>query len=399
MRFSRHTMQRCSLKSQAGEITLTHLFCSAILLFAALPLLSDFGVFSITSFVGILGLCVFWIKRQTKQEEQKQRNEPDVEPEVPQFSHVHRVDQQTNLLNAVLPVWQNHVVSVKTQTETAVRQLIESFGSLIKQFDEAGFSSLGNNEESAQHATTIMLLNLCREELQPVITHLEKMIDSKSELLDAIGNLATSTADLKEMARDVGVIASQTNLLAINASIEAARAGAHGRGFSVVAGEVRRLSLISGETGKNISDHVNQISDVVKATMLTAKKTNESDRITLHQSGQIVKKVLEHVQSLGDAAEEMRTRGEVIRNDVENLLVTLQYQDRVSQMLDVLDRDIDKFVAILGTGNQNLPDKDQWLSELETYYTMNDQRDQHPSKRRASEQAPPPPAEADITFF
>lgn len=390
---SHHTYTR----SQRGGIKLTYLFPLLVLVFASLPLFSRFGFLQFLSFFGILIVIFAWTRWSAKKE-----IIPEVE-EIAQAPIVHYVattveekDGSADLLHSILPVWQNHIVSVKSQTEAAVSQLIVSFGSLIRQFDEAGFGGQSGEEESAQHATTMNLLNLCRQELQPVIDHLHEMIESKNELLDGIRGLAESTADLKDMAHSVGVIAAQTNLLAINASIEAARAGEHGRGFAVVAGEVRRLSLMSADTGKTITERVNQITETVKTTLKTAQKVNESDRIALRKSGQVVKDVLGHVQNLGDAAETMRSQGVVIRNDVENLLVTLQYQDRVSQMLAVLDRDIAKLLLAIDEG-KGLPSTSEWMNELETYYTMKDQQHSHVQSRGAMTATEP--QDADITFF
>lgn len=385
---------------QIGHSKLVYLYSLTILVLASLPLFSNRGLLEIVSFTGILILTLVW-HRSNK----AKTTEIEDIASTPNSAQTHPYTQAptqavtqnaSGLLNSVLPIWQNHVVSVKSQTENAVIQLITSFGSLIQQFDEAGFSSKSTGENSDKHEATIHLINLCQKDLQPVIAHLEQMIDSKSELLDAIRNLATSTADLKDMAHSVGVIAAQTNLLAINASIEAARAGVHGRGFAVVAGEVRRLSLMSAETGKTIAERVNLITEVVKTTLKTAQKTNEADRKVMQQSGKVVKEVLGHVQSLGDAAEEMRSRGEVIRNDVENLLVTLQYQDRVSQILDVLDRNIGKLIKNL-TDEQPLPSTADWISDLETYYTMNDQHSSHVQARGAPVQTAV--ADTEVTFF
>lgn len=383
--------------SQKGGIKLSYLFPTLVLVFGSLPLFVRFGFLQFISFFGIVIVVVMWSRWNAKKEVI-----PDVE-EVRSAPVVHYVattvdenDGKAELLHSILPVWQNHIVSVKSQTEAAVNQLIVSFGSLIRQFDEAGFGGQSGQEQSAQHATTINLLNLCRQELQPVIDHLHEMIQSKNELLEGIRGLAESTADLKDMAHSVGVIAAQTNLLAINASIEAARAGEHGRGFAVVAGEVRRLSLMSAETGKTIAERVNQITNTVKTTLKTAQKVNERDRASLNKSGQVVKDVLGHVQNLGDAAETMRSQGVVIRNDVENLLVTLQYQDRVSQMLAVLDRDISKLLLAIDEG-KGLPSTSDWMTELETYYTMKDQQHSHVQSRAAAATAEP--QDADITFF
>ena len=102
------------------------------------------------------------------------------------------------------------------------------------------------------------------------------------------------------------------------------------------------------------------------------------------------------MQSLGDAAELMRSQGEIIRNDVENLLITLQYQDRVSQMLDVLDRDITKLMGVFSE-NQGIPPTSQWLNDLEKYYTLDDQHMSHAQSRTNNK--PDNAEETDITFF
>ncbi|MBC3882392.1 hypothetical protein H8K35_13435 [Undibacterium sp. LX40W] len=406
---------------QKGGVRLALMLPVLLVFFAALPLFSKAGPLQFLSFICVVVVAVIWKKWEplkTVEEDPRTVTEikesdiqhiiaepvddDDIEDaesystDKAQRSFDSELDNRTEFFKTVLPVWQNHVVSVKEKTETAVIQLIESFSSLVGQFDAAGFSSKIGESSSEQHQSTMHLLDLCRDDLQPLIEQLEKMLNSKSEMLEAIGGLAASTADLKDMAHSVGVIAAQTNLLAINASIEAARAGIHGRGFAVVAGEVRRLSQISAETGNTISVRVNEISVVVKETLRAAQKANADDRAVLLKSGNVVKDVLGHVQDLGQAAETMRQQGEVIRNDVENLIVTLQYQDRVSQMLAVLDRDIGKLITTY-EDNLAFPDKDQWMKELETYYTMDDQHFNHAQTRPPSKDSGQ--GESEITFF
>lgn len=407
MQMTHPTSHEIVARRQNGRINIAYLLPLLIIGLASLPLFGQSLVLKLLSFFSILIMMLIWMRVRSNRgftndtapiseniarENRATPTQANPEP----LQHTLSGDPSNKqLLISVLPVWLSHVAQVKLQTEKAVSDLIDSFNSMVHQFDAAGFGASVGVSESAQHAITINLLNICREELQPVIQHLENMLESKNVLLDSLGQLATSTADLRDMAHSVGVIAAQTNLLALNAAIEAARVGAHGKGFAVVAGEVRRLSLISAETGKTINIRVHEITEVVKSTLQTAQRANEKDRRVLNKSREVVQSVLGHVQDLGDAAVEMRNQGSIIRADVENLLITLQYQDRVSQMLDVLNRDISKLLQTL-EANETLPETDEWMRDLETYYTMDDQRAEARTGRPESAAGK---QEADITFF
>lgn len=358
-----------------------------LLFFALIPIYIKPNPLAFVSTLGVMVVAYIW--RQSKPvENQDATSEKDNDGV--------GIANDTDFFQSVLPIWRNHVLTVKEQTESSVGQLIESFSSIIEQFDAAGFVAQDGKNDSSSHTATMYLLKICQDELQPVIEHLETMIQNKNNLMETINHLATSTAALKDMADSVTTIAAQTNLLAINASIEAARAGVHGRGFAVVAAEVRRLSMISADTGKTITMRASEIGSAVKETLNIAQKANEQDRAILSRSGNVVKAVLGHVQNLGDAATLMRNQGEVIRHEVENLLVTLQYQDRASQILNVLDRDITKLLDVFQQ-NKAFPSADIWLNDLEKYYTMNDQFMNHSQSKSSSK--PVAPTESDITFF
>jgi methyl-accepting chemotaxis protein len=284
------------------------------------------------------------------------------------------VNNVAELLDNVLPVWNTHVGSVKQKSEEAVTQLITSFSSMVNEFDQAGFGGVGNVDQSKSSDATITLLQLCKKELAPVITSLSKMIDSKDDLLQCIRDMAKSTADMNNMAVEVGQIAAQTNLVALNAAIEAARVGPAGRGFAVVADEVRRLSQSSADTGKRMAERVENISGIMKQAMIAADRATINDKKVLEVSGAVVGDVLSHVETMGGAAEQMRHHGNIIRNDVENLLVALQFQDRISQILDVVMTDINKLQQTVGQiGEEELPSTEQWLQDLQSTYTMEEE--------------------------
>jgi methyl-accepting chemotaxis protein len=210
---------------------------------------------------------------------------------------------------------------------------------------------------------------------------LTSVIEGKDALLLNIRNLARETMELQEMAAEVRSIAAQTNLLALNAAIEAARAGESGRGFAVVASEVRMLSQRSAETGKRIGERVGQIGSIMTSTLATAEEATVHDKHAVALSGELVEHVLGHVRKLGESADSMHKHGIVVRHEVEKQLMALQFQDRVSQILDGVHGNIDAMQQTLAQIDaEALPTSDEWLEALNQSSNMQDQHYQRTSR-------------------
>ncbi|TFV64819.1 PAS domain S-box protein [Geodermatophilus sp. DF01-2] len=92
----------------------------------------------------------------------------------------------------------------------------------------------------------------------------ERGVEALRASLEAIGLIQKSSVAITEIVRVMGEIANQTNLLAFNASIEAARAGEHGVGFSIVAGEVRKLAERSFEAAQQIGKLIDESAERVQ---------------------------------------------------------------------------------------------------------------------------------------
>jgi methyl-accepting chemotaxis protein len=363
---------------------------------AAVPLLIQPDGWSLASWSGVSAIVLlgaWWASRADRSGRTDDVDVADATGEITKPSPHH--EQLTRLLHQVLPVWLEHVSTVKTQTEQAITQLVISFSSITGQFEAAGFKG-ANGVTEDEHAT-FSLLTLCERQLHPVISTMSKILDSKASLVACVHELAAATTELQQMASSVTQIAAHTNLLAINAAIEAARAGESGRGFAVIAQEIRRLSQDSAGTGRQITDRMAQVSKIMKTTMDTANQADAHDRTAIELSGSVVRDVLSHVRELAANAEAMRGQGNVIRGDIENLLLNLQFQDRVSQISSAVENDMARLNQVIATA-ELLPPPEQWMQGLQTLYTTNEQRDMH-DRGATAHAAPAAPKSDTVDFF
>ncbi|CAN5693890.1 methyl-accepting chemotaxis protein [soil metagenome] len=306
-----------------------------------------------------------------------------------------QLERLKELLSGVLPVWLRHVGSARLQTEEAITQLVQRFASITTQFELAGFKGVAGT--GAEDNTTMSLLTLCERELSPLISVMAKLLTGKDEMADSVHDLSGATAELQALASSISHIAAQTNLLAINAAIEAARAGDTGRGFAVIAKEIRSLSNDSARIGKQVTEGIAQVSSIMKVTVDAAINASRHDKSALELSGLVVEDVLSHVRELGSQADRMRSQGNIIRGDIEQLMVNLQFQDRVSQIMTVIDTDMQRMQGT-ACGADTAPPPAEWLQSLEGEYTMDDQRC-HQSANEPEFAEPPAQQSASVDFF
>lgn len=135
-----------------------------------------------------------------------------------------------------------------------------------------------------------------------------QVTDLSSGVTQSMENLTTNISEIEEMVTIIKAIASQTSLLSLNASIEAARAGEAGRGFSVVAEEIRKLSDSTNESVTKIEAMMATINDSVETTNLNINKMQEEitdqgtyinkAQNTLATSASEIKKLLESIEKV-----------------------------------------------------------------------------------------------------
>ena len=292
------------------------------------------------------------------------------------------------LLQAVLPAWTENLGQVRHLVRDNIGRLFERFASLSQRLDY----TLGHSESVLGGGVTEGL-SQANLRLREVSTAFHAASERKRQLLSTIGNLNQYASELQSMSKHVQDIASQTNLLALNAAIEAARAGEYGRGFSVVADEVRKLSSLSAETGQRMVEKVGEINGAIRATVTAAGEMSASEESNLNYLDQVTGELMHNLASNLDGLTETTRRLQqdvrATQADIQEIVVSLQFQDRTDQMLDHLQIDLDR---LRQASQQEHPDlqPERWLADLRRQFTTAEER----HGRRGAAQR-----HDDITFF
>ncbi len=232
-------------------------------------------------------------------------------------------------------------IKQRVHTENAIAASSTENARSIQIIVQQGARDFADTQENMDYA--FLQLRNGRQEIEALLSTIEHSAQLEDELSQKMERLNTEASQVKSILTVIGDIADQTNLLALNAAIEAARAGEHGRGFAVVADEVRKLaertqkSLVEINATinvivQNISDateqmrqnidamgNVTTISDKVDRNINeTVSAMEKTAQLTTH-SVENSKSIAEHIHSMLGQIESLSSIANLNESSVENL--------------------------------------------------------------------------------
>jgi methyl-accepting chemotaxis protein len=290
----------------------------------------------------------------------------------------------TELIASSLSLWEAQLNSVKQTGTDEVASLSAKFTDICTNLSVAISISAsnvdGNPQASATRAKVHETAKKIQLDLTEVTSSLQQLVDMQGEFVREIQKLGDATVSLTEMATDVEKIASQTNLLALNAAIEAARAGEMGRGFSVVADEVRALASKSGQTGSEIRGKVESISKKITTIIEQFSESAKKEQVIATRATEIVGEVINQhkltTYTLAESDNVMSTISSAMRGEIMNAVVHFQFQDRLGQIIEHIETQLLQLRA--GIEDESLDGSDitreAYLQGLTNQYTTAEER-------------------------
>jgi len=389
----------------------------------------------------IVGLIIFWVgyifgrKRTPRLEVNDDARYRELNSHLEKtLEDVIALKREMLKIERIIPVMREQLLRISSRIEESSVYAVDKFSTLVKDIKENADRSLEKNTQTKKK----VIFDLCKtiystfEEkgidipqayicedfdscqktgmcidterfshventLEAIISHTEKEISSsmhtqraslleKADLL--IKDIVEDIKGIKKLSEDIKYIADMTNLLALNATIESARAGEAGRGFRVVAEEVRKLASRSNETAKTMKNSL----DVIINSL------NEAHRIFLESLGEesnifgklssmyrdIITGLILSLQSGYSSFDSFVEDTSKIRETINSIIFSLQFEDITKQMsthiveiLGEIERSLKDVESLRGMKEDllNLGINQELIERLDKLSTMAEERE------------------------
>ncbi len=251
------------------------------------------------------------------------------------------------------------VIARETDDQTERQhQDIESVVTAMNEMSAAAGEVAGFAGEAAENAQMAQDgVRFTQDTLTAALDGVSALAGDMDEASTAIGHVATRSEEINRIIEVIRGVAEQTNLLALNAAIEAARAGEQGRGFAVVADEVRTLASRTRESTDEISQMIDGLQNdvsgavtVIQSGVDRATRAVDGTREADHSLASVVERIatiVEHVTHVATAAEEQSSVSEEINQNLTRIGDAANDLRALAQRVSGSGRSLDEQVQAL----------------------------------------------------
>ncbi|HAS6342590.1 TPA: HAMP domain-containing protein [Vibrio vulnificus] len=238
------------------------------------------------------------------------------------------------------------------QVVTAITEMSESARSVAENVTQSNRITEGASKEAKQSL----------EIVNNAVTTVSALVNDVEEMSDRIVSMNQDANKISEVLNVIGEISEQTNLLALNAAIEAARAGEQGRGFAVVADEVRALAARTQNSTTEISEMLSKLLDGTSSVVASMERTKQQCQSTASKTSEVsnslnlmsgsVRDIDDVSTQIAAATEEQSTVAAelsrnmlAIRDIVTNLVASGRQTVSATESLADSNHELDKLVS------------------------------------------------------
>lgn len=248
------------------------------------------------------------------------------------------VDQQAVAVNDTAAA-NSHAVA-RQMDETG--QISEAMGQMVEAVNEVTQSahrvadSAGNAEQDTERGRGVVA---------DTVATIDRLASEIAAAMDVVNRVSADSGNISQVLVEIKAIAEQTNLLALNAAIEAARAGEQGRGFAVVADEVRSLAQRTHKSTEEIEGMISRLQGGVKEAVSAMASSRDATEQTVQKSGEVtealdriaagISEIVDMSHQIAQAAEEQSAVAHNVNANVERISdVGRETEENASHTLD-----------------------------------------------------------------